>query len=128
MPELIETKQRERKASSISSPDGVGSLLFAHKKFTQLELTTALTTRTFEGFNDLCTKTHYMELQSNKRKKPSKERALRLNNMAVTVHPKATPALPSEEDLLRNLDSRMKVAIIHPRKSRSNRAAPTAFS
>ncbi|CAL5425633.1 unnamed protein product [Camellia sinensis] len=82
VPELIETKQRDNE----SVTDFIArwrALTFAcPQKFTQLELirmclnnfrhelSTALMAQTFEGFNDLCTKAHDMELHLAKRRRP----------------------------------------------------------
>ncbi|CAL5431262.1 unnamed protein product [Camellia sinensis] len=82
IPELIETKQRDNE----SVTDFIArwrALTFAcPQKFTQLELirmclnnfrhelSTALMAQTFEGFNDLCTKAHDMELHLAKRRRP----------------------------------------------------------
>lgn len=47
------------------------------------DLSTILMTQTFEGFNDLCTKTHDKELHLTKRKKPAKESAMVGNYMVA---------------------------------------------
>lgn len=82
VPKLIETKQCDNE----SVTDFIArwrALTFAcPQKFTQLELirmcfnnfrhelSTALMAQTFEGFNDLCTKAHDMELHLAKRRRP----------------------------------------------------------
>lgn len=50
----------------------------------------------FEGFSDMCTKAHGIELHLNKKKKPAKVSAMDENIIAALVHPKANPTLTLE--------------------------------
>ncbi|GMP71043.1 hypothetical protein CsSME_00029615 [Camellia sinensis var. sinensis] len=79
VPELIETKQRDNESVTDFIARWQALTFACPQKFTQLELIRVCLynfrhelsmAQTFEGFNDLCTKAHDMELHLAKRRRP----------------------------------------------------------
>lgn len=75
----------------------------------QARLVNSFDAQTFEGFNELCTKAHDIELQLNKRKKSVKESANVENIIATTVHNKTSPTITLGVWSSKGLDTRTKM-------------------
>lgn len=104
VPELIETKQREGGKVTNFIARWRGLIFECLQRFTQHELvrmclnnfrhdlSTTLIPQTFEGFNNLCTKAHDIEIHLNKQKKSLKERPVKPNKQIYAV------IMPQEKD------------------------------
>ncbi|KAG5556090.1 hypothetical protein RHGRI_006649 [Rhododendron griersonianum] len=102
---LIETKQRDNEPVTDFIAKWRALTFACPQKFTQLELirmclnnfrhelSTALMAQTFEGFNDLCTKAHDMELHLGKRRRPRVVDRLETSVAAIVETKKRVPVV-----------------------------------
>ncbi|KAG5562842.1 hypothetical protein RHGRI_005537 [Rhododendron griersonianum] len=102
---LIETKQRDNEPVTDFIARWRALTFACPQKFTQLELirmclnnfrhelSTALMAQTFEGFNDLCTKAHDMELHLGKRRRPRVVDRLETSVAAIVETKKRVPVV-----------------------------------